>query len=147
MSFFTFEREMENEWLGIPTLPEREELADEEVAAAERWLLRAAPGSSRVYHEGQLAVDRLTNPLAARIGALMGWAAMVGLVVLTQKRTEPLTYGPEGQVPHERESVFVYTAHRTSVVWEMPMPAFDAKGRWRYCGNSEVMGLADGGEG
>lgn len=105
------------------------------VTEAERWLLRASPGASVLYHTGFLGVDRHQDPTADLLGALFAWAEMVGLVVLVQRRLAPPTDGVNG--------TYEYLAYRTSAIWGLPLPRFDSKGRLHRNGNNEFMGVAD----
>lgn len=65
----------------------------EQVEDAVEWLLTSKPGSSRWYHEGNLARDREQNRAANALGALFWRAAIVkkgvqiprGVVALVQQ--------------------------------------------------------------
>lgn len=117
-------------------------LAEEAVETAERWLLRASPGASVLYHTGFLGVDRAADPTANLLGALFGWASTVGLVLLIQKQVEPPEYVGESKEVIARLGVYEYLAYRTPLPWGRPLPLFDSKGRLHYNGNQDFMGVA-----
>ena len=83
------------------------------------WLSEASPGERTLYHIGNLATDRLTNPGLDARAREVETAAATGLVVITQLRYYDLNACHEHRVKALAEKGYgfahCYFAQRTTV--------------------------------